>query len=72
MRKEKLGVCGNSTIKFMFFSFCIARKYTNTYLFFMSRITPKNMMTKRRMPAMTPAIFTVWSVCFSGSTASGL
>lgn len=42
------------------------------YLFFMRSTTPKNMMTKRRMPAMTPAIFTVWSVCFSGSTAFGL
>lgn len=38
----------------------------------MSSTTPKKMMTKRRIPAMTPAIFTVWSVCFSGSTASGL
>lgn len=38
----------------------------------MRRTTPRKMMTKRRMPAMTPAIFTVWSVCFSGSTASGL
>lgn len=42
------------------------------YLFFMRRTTPRKMMTKRRIPAMTPAIFTVWSVCFSGSTASGL
>lgn len=38
----------------------------------MRRTSPKKIMTKRRMPAMTPAILTVWSVCFSGSTASGL
>lgn len=44
----------------------------HTYLFFMRRTTPKKIMTKSRMPAMTPAILTVWSVCFSGSTASGL
>lgn len=37
----------------------------------MTSTTPRKMMTKSRMPAMTPAIFTVWSVCFSGSTASG-
>lgn len=42
------------------------------YLFFMRRTTPRKMMTKRRIPAMTPAILTVWSVCFSGSTALGL
>lgn len=45
---------------------------TDTHLFFMRSTTPKKIMTKRRMPAMTPAILTVWSVCFSGSTASGL
>lgn len=44
----------------------------DAYLFFMRSTTPKKIMTKSRMPAMTPAIFTVWSVCFSGSTASGL
>lgn len=44
----------------------------DTYLFFMRSTTPRKIMTKRRMPAMTPAILTVWSVCFSGSTASGL
>lgn len=44
----------------------------DTYLFFMRSTTPKKIMTKSRMPAMTPAILTVWSVCFSGSTASGL
>lgn len=37
----------------------------------MTSTTPRKIMTKRRIPAMTPAIFTVWSVCFSGSTASG-
>lgn len=42
-----------------------------SYRFFMTSTTPRKMMTKSRMPAMTPAIFTVWSVCFSGSTASG-
>lgn len=36
-------------------------------LFFISRMTPRKMMMKRRMPAMDPAIFTVWSVCFSCS-----
>lgn len=43
----------------------------HSYLFFMTSTTPKKMITNRRMPAITPAIFTVWSVCFSGSTASG-
>lgn len=55
---------------------CLACKDTwtdkVTYLFFMRSTTPKKIMTKSRMPAMTPAILTVWSVCFSGSTASGL
>lgn len=37
------------------------------HLFFMTSTTPRNMITKSRMPAITPAILTVWSVCFSGS-----
>lgn len=44
---------------------------TLSYRFFMTSTTPRKMMTNSRMPAITPAIFTVWSVCFSGSTASG-
>lgn len=37
------------------------------HLFFMTSTTPRNMITNSRMPAITPAILTVWSVCFSGS-----
>ena len=37
------------------------------HLFFITSTTPRNMITNSRMPAMTPAILTVWSVCFSGS-----
>lgn len=37
------------------------------HLFFMTSTTPRNMITNSKMPAITPAILTVWSVCFSGS-----
>lgn len=37
------------------------------HLFFITSTTPRNIMTNSKMPAMTPAILTVWSVCFSGS-----
>lgn len=75
MWKRKLLICECSSSKFNLFHkiwrvISTSKKWV--YLFFMRRTTPKKMMTKRRMPAMTPAIFTVWSVCFSGSTASGL
>jgi len=32
-------------------------------------IAPKRIITNIRRPAITPAIFTVLSTCFSGSTA---
>lgn len=53
------------------FMLIIVERKWSSYRFFMTSTTPRKMMTKSRMPAMTPAIFTVWSVCFSGSTASG-
>lgn len=81
LMKLKLLICWCSASKFSHFhkSEIVIQKLKGgrgtkkkAYLFFMSSTTPKKMMTKRRIPAMTPAIFTVWSVCFSGSTASGL
>lgn len=44
---------------------CVCLQYA--YRFFISRMTPRKMMMKSRMPAMDPAIFTVWSDCFSCS-----
>ena len=41
---------------------------TRTHLLLMVSITPKRMMMNMRRPAITPAIFTVLSTCFSGST----
>lgn len=38
-----------------------------SHLFFITNTTPRNIITKSKIPAMTPAILTVWSVCFSGS-----
>lgn len=40
-----------------------------TYLLLMVSIAPKRIITNIRSPAITPAIFTVLSTCFSGSTA---
>lgn len=37
------------------------------HLFFITNTTPRKIMTNSKMPAMTPAILTVWSVSFSGS-----
>lgn len=39
------------------------------YLRLKVRRTPRRMMTNMRIPAMTPAIFTVLSTCFSGSVS---
>lgn len=39
-----------------------------THLLLMVSITPRRMMMNMRRPAITPAIFTVLSTCFSGST----
>lgn len=41
---------------------------TLTHLLLMLSITPRRMMMNMRRPAITPAIFTVLSTCFSGST----
>ncbi len=40
------------------------------YLRLKVRTTPRRMMMNMRIPAITPAIFTVLSTCFSGSMAS--
>lgn len=40
------------------------------YLRLKVRMTPRRMMMNMRIPAITPAIFTVPSTCFSGSMAS--
>lgn len=39
-----------------------------THLLLMVSITPSRIMMNMRRPAITPAIFTVLSTCFSGST----
>lgn len=46
----------------------VGRTATQTHLLLMVSITPKRMMMNIRRPAITPAIFTVLSTCFSGST----
>lgn len=46
----------------------VCRAATKTHRLLMVSITPRRMMMNMRRPATTPAIFTVLSTCFSGST----
>lgn len=46
----------------------VCRAATHTHLLLMVSITPRRMMVNMSRPAITPAIFTVLSTCFSGST----
>ncbi len=46
---------------------CVCVCLCKQYLRLKVRRTPRRMMTNMRIPAMTPAIFTVLSTCFSGS-----
>ena len=45
----------------------VCRAATHTHLLLMVSITPRRMMVNMSRPAITPAIFTVLSTCFSGS-----
>ena len=49
----------------------VCRAATETHLLLMVSMTPRRMMMNMRRPATTPAIFTVLSTCFSGSTLLG-
>lgn len=46
----------------------VFRAESETHLLLMVSITPSRIMMNMRRPAITPAIFTVLSTCFSGST----
>lgn len=46
----------------------VCKPATQTHLLLMVSITPRRMIMNMRRPAITPAIFTVLSTCFSGST----